>query len=174
MTLFSVQAIKYSGPVPGALTKQEFRNGILKPAWKQVGEMFHREMLPIRFTEQAKALLGYAHRKGEEPGTSTKRFFRSYTGRKLKKFGHRKPLVWSGESRRDATRIADVRATSNGVKVVLHARKLNYRNRYSSIYMNEEVRRIATSEYPKLQRELERAVQANIDKDTSKRAFKGT
>jgi hypothetical protein len=174
MTLFTVKSIKWNGPVPGAMTKREFGAEILKPAWKRLGEWFHAERLPIRFTNQAKTLLNLALRKGEEPGIGLKGFRRSYTGRKVRMKGHKKPFVWSGESERDATRIRDVRSTSNGVKIVLHARKLNYRNPASKIRMNEEIRRVAASEYPLIQKKFEGFVQDAINADRSARQFKGT
>jgi len=171
--LFTVKAIKFTGAVPGAMTKREFRNEILKPAWKELGEWFHKNLLPIRFTNAAKQLLNLAPRGGEAPGTSYKAFRRSYTGRKVRMKGHRKPFVWSGTSERNATKIRDVRATSNGTRIVLHAPALNFRNKHSAIRMNEEIRRVAESEYPILQRRFERIIQERIKADDKARKFKG-
>jgi hypothetical protein len=173
-SLFHIQAIKWQGAVPGAMSKREFNNEILKPSYQDLGEWFHQNRLPLRFTNQAKSLLNLAPRKGEQPGLPYKMFKRSYTGRKQRYKGHRKPFVWSGETERDATRIRDVRATSGGVKIVLHARKLNYRHPKSAIRMNEEIRRIAESEYPLLQQQLNKAVQSRINADTRSRPLTGT
>jgi len=173
-SLFKIQAITWKGTIPGAYSKSEWRNEILKPAWKELGEWFHQERIPIRFTNQAKSLLNLEPRRGEQPGISFKAFKRSYTGRKVSYKKHRKPFVWSGETERDATRIRDVRSTSNGVKIVLHVRKLNFRNPKSKIRMNEEIRRVGESEYPMIQRKFNAAIQRRIDADKKARAFKGT
>jgi len=172
-SLFKVKAITWKGTIPGAYSKREWRNEVLKPAWKELGEWFHKDRLPIRFTNKAKSLLSLAPRRGEEPGVPYKAIKYSYTGRKMKYKGHKKPFVWSGETERDATRIRDVRSTSNGVKVVLHVRKLNFKHPKSSIRMNEEIRRVAESEYPMIQRKFNAAVQRRIDADKRARAFKG-
>lgn len=161
-SLFHVEAIKWTGLTPKGLKRGQFNKEVLKPAYQDLGEYFHAKMLPKRFTIAGGRMLNYDYRSGERPGTSYKAFWKSYTGRKVRKFGHRKPLVWSGETERDATRIRDIRTTSRGVKIVLHARKLNFRNKYSSIFMNEEVRRVSPQEYTELKREFERAVQRRI------------
>lgn len=95
------------------------------------------------FLPEGKRLYGYTPRKGE--GLSGKAFYRSYSGRKLKKKGHLKPLVWSGESMALA-KIRDVRATRNRATLVQHARGLNRRHPASQVRMNEEIRAIAPNE----------------------------
>lgn len=138
--------VRERGATPGILAK-EWR-AIAKTAWRETGIVFHQSFLPKRFTHEGARLLGYTRRKGELL-KGTKRYWRTYTGRKEKKFGHTLPLVYSGESRQLA-RIRDVRATSNGAKVVLNARKLNFKHPKSTIRMNEEIRRVAPVEAEKL------------------------
>jgi hypothetical protein len=69
---------------------------------------------------------GYQKREGERGTAGSEKFKTSYTGRKLRRFGHTRPLVLTGESMRLAA-IRDVRSTSKGAKVVIHARVLNFR-----------------------------------------------
>lgn len=130
-----------------------------KRTWLDTGEWFHRQYVPKRFTHEGARELGYKRRKGElqkgQPG-----YFRTYTGRKERRFGHTLPLVWSGESRALA-RIRDVRATSNGAKIVLNARKLNLRNPKSYIYMALEIRRVS----PRETRETARQFDTTIDRE---------
>jgi hypothetical protein len=85
-------------------------------AWEQVGRKWHLEMRPKHFTKQGALEYYYEPRQGEQTGTSGKRFWSSYTGRKLKKFGHTLPLVWSGETRA-ASGTAKITATSRGVRI---------------------------------------------------------
>jgi hypothetical protein len=77
-------------------------------AWAKVGEYWHQTILPKHFTREGDREYGYAPRT------------RAYMIRKARKFGHQDPLVFSGELKREAFRICDVRNTSKGAKVVLH------------------------------------------------------
>jgi hypothetical protein len=52
--------------------------------------------------------------------------------RKARKFGHRDPLVWSGELRRQAMMYQDVRTTSRGASVVIHGPRYLYQYRKNS------------------------------------------
>jgi hypothetical protein len=63
-------------------------------------------------------------RQGER-GTGTKFFKKSYTGRKLHKWGHTRPLEWSGVTRARAS-VLDVKATSKGGKLITHVNVLNF------------------------------------------------
>jgi len=125
----------------GRVTKRVF-NGFLKAAYAFCGAMWHKEMLPKHFTQSGAREYGYLPRKGEPGNPHRKGFWASYTGRKLREKGHRRPLEWSGQSRR-LTRIRDVRATSKGAKVMTHARGFNRRNPHSQINMHQELGRVS-------------------------------
>lgn len=94
-------------------------NEILKGGYQQVGEMWHREMRPTRFTKRGARELNFPKRQGEQGGAQAKGGFqKSYTGRKLREKGHTKPNVWSGASEL-LSKARTVRATSKGVRVSL-------------------------------------------------------
>jgi len=133
--------IKYSGPIPRHVRARLRR--ILKEGYQYIGIFWHRHYRAKHFTREAYQEYYYTPRKGE--GKTGKAFWRSYTGRKQRRFGHTRPLVWSGESER-ASRRRDVRATSKGVKIFIHANKLNFRNPHSNINMREEMTRVSTRE----------------------------
>lgn len=151
---------RYSGAVPSIARKQ--LRPILKAAWAATGAFWHREYRPRHFTLAGARKYGYTPRSGEQSGLSKGQFFRSYTGRKLKKKHHRLPLVWSGRSR-SRTALRDVRSTSKGARVVLHANALNYRNPHSKINMREEVRTISPDEERRLVAELDAEIQRGLD-----------
>ena len=140
--------VRERGATPGILAK-EWR-AVSKVAWRETGVVFHRDYLPKRFTHEGARLLNYTRRKGELMKGS-KRYWRTYTGRKERRFGHTLPMVYTGESRQLA-RVRDVRSTSNGVKVVLNARKLNFRHPKSQVRMNIEIRRVAPVEAEQIAR----------------------
>jgi hypothetical protein len=141
--------ITKSGPTPGILAKQ--RGRIQKACFYKIGVHWHRHYRPKHFTREASSIYGgvYKPRRGESGNEHPRGFRRSYTGRKLRRFGHTNPLVFTGESRRLA-KIQDVRATSKGNRVVYHARKLNFKNRHSQINMREEATVVRESEATKL------------------------
>lgn len=142
--------VKYQGAVPSNMPRREFNNEILKPSWEATGKYFHSRMLPERFTEKGARLLNYPPRS------------RAYNERKRKKFGHTRPLVFTGEAEALA-KIQDVRATSKGVRIINHARKLqNLINLKRRARMADEVRRIAPSERDELVRVLNREVDKRL------------
>ncbi|MFA7254129.1 MAG: hypothetical protein WC107_06280 [Patescibacteria group bacterium] len=123
---------KYTGLVPGTANMgQAGYNAVRKEAWGAVGAWWHEHFRPKHFTREAKELYGYQPRQGEQSGG--KSFWKSYTGRKQKRFGHTLPLVFagetSGESVLNAVKWANIHATRHGVKVTYpRAQKLNFRN----------------------------------------------
>jgi hypothetical protein len=120
--------IRYSGPVPGApYFGRPVWNNMLKEAWAATGQHWFDKLLPKHFTVAGGKEYGYAPRAGEAAGTTGKAFWSSYAGRKQKYKGHRDPLVWSGELRRDTLAQRSIYATFRGVRVALPgARKANF------------------------------------------------
>src|SRR5207302_1050578 len=87
-----------------------------KVAWLSSARAFHEHLREKRFTHQHASEAGYIKRKGENLTPGTKAFNRSYTGHKLKRFGHTLPLVLTGEARDRLAKIASLSSTSKGGK----------------------------------------------------------
>jgi hypothetical protein len=120
-------------------------NRVTRACLEQVANYWHRHFRAKHFTAAGAREYGYAKRRGEELGQGSKAFWHSYTGRKLRKYGHKRPLVLSGVSEA-LTLMRDVRVTGKRARVVLHAPALNFRNPYSQINMREEMMRVSEAE----------------------------
>lgn len=118
------------------------RNRIHKEMWRALGEHWHRYQRPKHFTRAGAAEYAYAPRSGDPGRPHPKGFFRSYQGRKQRRFGHMLPLVYTGLSR-NLTRLRDVRPTGKGVRVVMRAPALNLRPRGGHIHMRDELTTIS-------------------------------
>jgi hypothetical protein len=133
----------------------------VREGWRAAGELWHEQFRPKHFTHAGAREYGYLPRKGERGNEEG--FRRSYTGRKLHKFGHTYPLVYTGESMR-LTRMQDVRPTSKGVRVVYRAYKFNFRHPRSRIRMREEFTRISRREERDIRRAIDNRLQAEMNK----------
>jgi len=87
---------------------------LLKEAWRHTGRYWHRFILPKHFQPQAVYEYQYAERTI------------AYRRRKTRKFGHNRPLVFTGRMERDVRRILDVRVSSKAARVVLHGPRYLY------------------------------------------------
>lgn len=133
-------------------------NNAMKDAWEQTGDYFHDELVAARFTPQHAQQAGYHARKGQNLPVGSKGFRRSYYGRKFydpnRGGGSNQalPLVNTGETKRAIlSGRPNVRATRYGVRVAYSAaRVFNLRHPKSRIRMNDEFRRIAPYEIPKI------------------------
>ncbi len=142
--------ITYFGAVPGkSLSAAQMKELILE-SWTLVGEDWHRRLRPKHFTTAGAREYGYKPRKGEAGNADSKSFWRSYTGRKQKKYGHTRPLVWSGELEQlSRARRIEARAfsTRSKVRVIMpQAQKANFRNPHSQINMREELTTVSDAE----------------------------
>jgi len=115
--------IKERGATPGILKRE--LNKLKKVAFESAGIHWHQEIRPKHFTSAGATEYSYAPRSGERGNVGRYGFARTYTGRKLKAYGHTQPLVLTGESQA-MTRIRDVRAASTKVRIVVRARTLNF------------------------------------------------
>lgn len=153
--------IEYTGPVP-QVTKRE-QNNVTREAYHTMGVHFHKENIPVRFTERAFYLLQYAPRS------------KKYEKKKIKQKGHRNPLVWSGESKQLAKQ-QNVKATATKkraqVDITLASRGLNRKNKRSKILMANEVRRVSPREVPKLQSVLQDGMMDGYRKLEQERTIK--
>lgn len=130
------------GAVPRRLRPAHTRAS--RVAYYVIGLEFHEKMMPKRFTVAHGLEAGYRKRKGEESGTDTKAFFKSYTGRKVKMKGHRKPLVWSGETEK-RSRSVNLIVTGQLARLKYNLPVLNF-----NPWTNEEIRKILPREIAEL------------------------
>lgn len=161
--------VHYTGftPRPGETTQRQW-NAVKRAAWTQTGIGWHEFLRPKHFTKEGAAEYGYAPRSGET-GRIKKNFWRSYTGRKQKKYGHTLPLVLSGELR-DRSRTASISATATATQSVCRVRlpganKANFRNPKSpaNLDMRDELTRISAAEGEQLAVDLDRHMQREFD-----------
>lgn len=152
--------------------KKEIRAS-LKKSWENAGRFFHLNLRDKRFTKEHAQKAGYTLRKGEDKGTNSKDFFRSYTGRKLKKYGHTRPLEFSGATR-SAVRSANISSTSSGARVAYAgARSFNYRNPFSNptMNLNLEFRKILPEEAAQIAKQIESEIDSNWVFNNSTRSY---
>lgn len=148
-----------TGPMPRELRKRMPR--IKKAAFRLMAAVWHRTMRPKHFTKAGAREYRYDPRQGERAGQGTKRFRRSYTGQKLRRFGHTDPLVLTGESRR-ATAIRRIKGTSKGARVIMRAPKLNFRTPGRKKTMREELTTISRPEVRRLITVLRKKIKKGI------------
>lgn len=173
MTTFTA-TIVYRGAVPGPVKPSEW-NDFIRETFREMGNHWHANMRRKHFTRAGATEYNYAPREGERGNIPEEGFRASYTGQKLRRFGHTRPLVKTGESEK-ATRRRDVRATAKKrrarVEVHLHAPRLNWRNPHSNAHPSKEVKTISGGEKKKLRdvgaKQYRREVRAYSKKKTKK------
>ena len=144
--------LTYRGAVP-SIQRRHWR-AILRAAYYHLGVFWHRELRKKHFTHRGAREYHYRKRQGEPGGPRPRGKRKSYTARKLAKFGHTYPLVYTGASMR-ASRIREVRATYKGARVILHTPTL-------SRVPGAEMRRISRREMTQMQRLFDRFVDAKL------------
>ena len=145
--------IKERGAVPRKLRKVYTRGS--KVAWFEAGKHFHADMRDERFTEEHARKARYVKRSDK------------YTRYKEKKFGHRNPLEFSGQTRR-LVRTSRISSTSKGSKVRYPgARKFNFRNPNSPIHMQKEFRRLTADEKRRLAKEYDEVLNREMNADNT-------
>ena len=141
-----------------------------RDSWTDVGRLWHNDLRPKHFTHQGAREYGYAPRSGARG--SGRRFAGSYTQRKLKKFGHTKPLVYTGEGEA----LTRVRVISSNVKRVqvkmTAARKFNFRNPFSNIKMAEELRATSKGDVQKMTNEKAKRLVHHLNRITKTKTTK--
>lgn len=140
MILFKID---YAGFTPRVAKRK--LNGLTRASFDDIGHWWQRTALPKHFTHAGATLYGYARRQGERVAHHTREWRLSYTRRKLRKFGHTYPLVFSGRSRALA-KTGVVRATRNRVRVSIPAPALNRPHPSGRIFMREEVTTVSEDE----------------------------
>ena len=166
--------ITEQGATPGILKK--LWNQLTKQCWTELGTYWHAHLREKHFTHAGATEYAYDKRQGEHLLRSwDKGFSRTYTYRKLQRFGHTYPLVWSGASR-TLTKIRNIQATRDGVRVVMNAPTLNFRkgNRGIGKTMREEMTTVSAREQVVLAGVWDQAFQKGIDavkEQSSKRLY---
>lgn len=144
-------AIIETGPTPIALANNRTRVEVNTAAVQKSLIRWHTEFRPLHFSNAASRRYTYLPRAGER-GNSRKKFANSYTGQKLQKYGHTRPLEWSGRSRRETSkRRINVKKRTGAGKLIMYAPGFNRRNPYSRINMRDELTTITPSEETGLQ-----------------------
>lgn len=152
--------VRDRGATPRGM-KRVFNNA-QKAAWADVAWRFHEQYRDKRFTPEHAIEAGYSKRKGELIPRNSAAFRKSYTGRKLRMFGHTNPLQFSGTTRR-AVKWASVSSTSKGGKAAYAgARVFNFLPPRSKIRMGEEFRRITQREAIELGKYFDERLDAHL------------
>lgn len=146
-------------------------NVIKRRGYKYIGVFWHKRMRRRHFTKRGGRDYDYAPREGE-PGNPGGRGVRNtYTGRKLKMWGHTRPLVFSGLTRA-LSKIRDVRPTAKGVRIVMNLPTLNLRRHLDSPPMREEMTRVSPGELTELGKMFAEHVDRNLARRGKSRPVK--
>ena len=106
--------IENRGPVPGVMRREQ--NALSKDAWDGAGYHWGEEFREKHFTEAGAAEYGYRRRTAK------------YEKRKERLYGHRRPLVYTGESEQRSGAYT-VRTQRNGVTVSMSVPAINFSKR---------------------------------------------
>ncbi len=143
--------LRKSGPTPKIVRRE--LNNVTREAARTMGQVWATRFREKHFTNAGAAEYGYTPRQGE-PGRPHPRGFRqSYTGRKLAKFGHTRPLEFTGESRARTRSPRIVATATKGqatVQVIMNAPGFNRRYAGSPIDMRKELTTVSRGEAEKL------------------------
>lgn len=142
--------IEYSGWIAGI--PQRHLRRMLRTAHQQTGRWFASQMLPLRFTSQGGRKLGYAKRHGEAGAMrGTRQWRRTYVARKMRQYGHREPMVFTGQSKFQS-KLSTLSATFKGWTVKIRAPRIARRkpSKKSPVDPREEITRVADSEWKQL------------------------
>jgi len=156
-----------SGAVPSVLLRGRQLNNIKRAAFYRLGDYWHRKLRQKHFTVAGAREYGYTPRQGEAGTKGARDFWRSYTGRKLRTMGHRRPLVYTGESRdrsKAARIVAKATRSRTHVAVRMNVPGLNRRYAGSKINMAEELRTISAAEEVELRDRLEADIMGGFDR----------
>jgi hypothetical protein len=151
--------IRERGSTPG-ITKREWGR-VKKTTFGMLGRWWHRMLRPKHFTQRGAMEYRYVPRKGQRQAPGTKGFRRSYTGTKLRRFGHTLPLVWSGASKRKS-RAGRILATSKDVRVSMNVPTLNLKPKGGRINLRREMTVMSRAERMRVGRIADTAIQKQL------------
>jgi len=149
--------VHLNGAVPGSaqLSQANF-NRVKKHTWIKRGHQWHDQFRDIHFTKQGAAKYGYRKRVGEESGARGKKFWQSYTGEKLRRFGHTDPLVYTGQTRRRARQrkiTATATKTKSKLRITLNTPVLKFRPKGWPYSLRAEMVQVAPDEVKAIAKE---------------------
>jgi hypothetical protein len=151
--MFEITLTK-TGPTP-KLVQREL-NSIQREAARTMGQVWATRFRQKHFRNAASGEYGYTPRQGEAGRPGRRGFAQSYTGKKLKKYGHSRPLVLTGESE-EATRNPRIEATATRgqakVRVIMNSPGFNRRYAGSPIDMRQELTTVSEREGQELAHE---------------------
>lgn len=136
--------ITYRGIIAPDIPKR-LLNQAFQESYEPAGELWHKEFRDEHFTNRGATKYGYTPRQGDSGTKGAKIWKRSYQGRKLRAVGHTRPLELTGESK-ELTKRIDIRATSKRGRIVIHARKFNFKPAGSSVNMRQEIETVLPQE----------------------------
>lgn len=157
------------------LLTQKKINDAMKRAMYSLGVRWKTLFLPKHFTKGGAKEYGYKPRKGE--AGSSRKFKGSYTWRKLVKFKHTLPLVYTGEMRQEAlfgSRKIRVTSTSKESTVYISMpMKANFKNPKSEVHPIQELRKVSEGELAQMEVWLTEYVEAELKKEGAAKASAG-
>jgi len=148
--------LKYTGFPP---LKRQYNNAV-KEVLRETAAQWHERFFEGHFTVAGAQRYGYYARKGELQRGS-KRFKRTYVGRKERVMGHSRPLYYTGEAYRDS-KFTRVVATNKEARVIL-SRKFNLKHPKSRIRMRDEVTRVLPAEQTELMQFAQSRIASRIN-----------
>lgn len=143
------------GPTPKLLARE--LNNINREAARTMGQLWHQRYFPKHFTQAGATEYGYVPRQGMPGRPGPRGFKRSYTGRKLAKYGHTHPLELTGESKERASHPRITATAKRGeakVRVIMNAPGFNRRYPGSPIDMRKELTTVSQREAQELANEV--------------------
>lgn len=146
-------AVVERGPTPRKLKK--ITDAAQKEAYFDTGVLYQSEYTDRRFTNRHATAAGYAERS------------QNYTRRKLKQFGHTRPLEYSGRSRL-LSRSANISSTSRGVRITWPGvRAFNFSNPKMRAKMAEEFTKVLPQETEELAKRFDQSLDQKINQNQS-------
>lgn len=126
-------------------------NREVKIAYKGMAETWHSQFRDKHFRATAFGEYGYTSRS------------RKYEAFKKRVAGHKRPLEFSGESRR-LSRSKRIQATSKGASVVMPVRAFNFRAKGSKVDMRREFTTVTDREQSTLERQEEQKLTRRLNR----------
>ena len=143
-------------------------SALIKSAWMAVGETWHKQILPKHFTPAGAKEYRYKKRTAK------------YQRRKLRKFGHQDPLVFTGRLRSEVSYRYRViatagRGTKGKVKVRLYGpRYLFAYHKGLQVDKADELTRLSRADVRKLGRAMDAILKKEIERARKKKSKRRT
>ena len=125
--------------------------GVKREAYREAGRWWHTKFKFRHFNKRWGKAYGY------QPRT------REYNRRKRKEKGHTEPLVWSGDTKREAMSKQRVISKRGGwAQIIINARGLNRRRNASAPNLRQEMETVLPVEIHEMARRMERKANRDI------------